>query len=118
MIENLFTDPGKKIKNIAQWSFVLGVVACIILAFVYGFEETYHYVYSYSYSETEFYAGYFFGFLIGGPLFFYLESLIMYAFGELVESTKYAKISSEKPSAPTPTPVIPKPVISDELPDL
>lgn len=113
MIENMFSDPGKKIKTIARWSFVLGTIACIILAFILGFEKEYYYKSLY---ETRFYAEYFFGFLIGGPLFFYLESLIMYAFGELVESTKYAKISSEKPTAPPP--VIPEPVISDELPEL
>ena len=115
MFENLFSDPGKKIKNLAEWSFVLGVTASIILALVYGFDSRWS---SYRGSYVVLNAGYFFGFLIGGPLFFYLESLIMYAFGELVESTKYAKISSEKFSAPAPTPVIPKTVVSDELPEL
>lgn len=101
MFDNLFSDPGRRIKSYAGWCFVIGAIAFVIggiVVMVMG------------------------SFLIGllwaglGTLILYLSSLMIYAFGELVESTKYAKISSEK--TPSFAPAIREPAISDELPEL
>lgn len=101
MFENLFSDPGRRIKRYAGWCFVIGAIAFMIggiIMMVMG------------------------SFLLGllwaglGTLILYLSSLMVYAFGELVESTKYAKINSQK--APIYTAASSEPVLSDELPDL
>lgn len=78
--EVLFGDPGKKIQKMAQIFFWVEVIACVILAFCLGWEEINRW------GDKEFCAGIFFGFLIGGPLASYCSALMMYGFGELVDT--------------------------------
>lgn len=74
----LFENPGKKLQKLATVLFWVEVVCSVILAFALGLEKNYR-------SDYSFYAGIFFGFLIGGPIVSYCSSLFLYAFGELVE---------------------------------
>ena len=97
MLETLFSDPGAQIKKYAKICFVVELAASVlggIALFAAGTVLL--------------------GLLamIVGACAGYLSSLMIYAFGELVESTKYAKASSEK------LPAAPAPVIPDELPEL
>ena len=92
----MFENAGGKIRKIAIVNFWIVVVVSVILAFVLGFEEEYQeyhiYYYGYGgYTTTEFYAEYFFGFLIGVPLVMYIETLFLVAFGNLVENTQIIK---------------------------
>lgn len=82
----MFTNPGHKLKIAAHVLFWIGIVGSIVLAVMFGIVEEQISVYL-SYTETVFRAGYFFGFLIGGILLTYLESLCLYGFGELIENT-------------------------------
>ena len=97
MFETLFSDPGAQIKRYAKICFVVELIAAIIGGIAMLAAGT---------------------LLLGlltivvGYCAAYLSSLMIYAFGELVESTKYAKVSSEK------LPTAPAPVIPDELPEL
>jgi len=97
MFETLFSDPGAQIKRYAKICFVVELIAAIIGGIALLAAGT---------------------LLLGlltivvGYCAAYLSSLMIYAFGELVESTKYAKASSEK------LPAAPAPVIPDELPEL
>lgn len=88
----MFNNPGQKLKTVAYVLFWLGIIGSIILAFTFGFVEERISIHL-SYTETVFKASYFFGFLIGGILLTYIESLCLYGFGELIENT----ISKEKP---------------------
>lgn len=82
----MFSNPGEKLKNIARVLFVLSVVGAIILAFAVGIVEE-EMGYYYTYTETVFYAGRFFGIMIGVPLVSYVQCLCLYGFGELIENT-------------------------------
>lgn len=97
MLETLFSDPGAQIKKYAKICFIVELVACIIIGIA-------------MIALGSFLAGLLVAVI--GACGAYLGSLMIYAFGELVESTKYAKVSSEK------LPVAPAPVIPDELPEL
>ena len=76
----MFENSGEKIKKLAKVLFVLNVIVFVILAFVFGWERGRY--------GTWFNPVWFFTFIIGGPLVSYIECLIMYAFGELVDSTE------------------------------
>lgn len=84
MTEEMFSEPGKKIKTMAKIFFWVEVIACVILAFSLGWVEINRW------GDKEFRAGIFFGFLIGGPLASYCSALLLYGFGELVD--KISKI--------------------------
>ena len=101
----MFTDPGKKIKNVAIASFWIVVFTSVILAFALGVErhreEHYDYwndKYEYTY-ETEFHAAPFFGFLFGVPLCAYISALFLVGFGEIVESSEVQRTALEQPKA-------------------
>lgn len=70
MNENLFSNSGAKVKILATIVFWLETAAFVILALVLGWEEPL-----------------FFIFLVAGPVVSYCSSLILYAFGELVDYT-------------------------------
>lgn len=98
----MFDNPGTKIKNVSIFLFWIASIACVILAFVLGFERLYH---SYSfisggYYKTHFNAGIFFGFILGGPLILYVSTLFLVGFGELVENSK------NSPNSPTATKIL------------
>jgi len=73
-------------------SFVLMVIASVILAFVFGFEHSYYL------DRDFFYAELFFPILLGGPLAAYLINLFVYGFGELIENSE--RISGEAKESP------------------
>ena len=109
----MFDNPGKKIKNVAMFTFVFGSIVSVTEAFILGID---HYSGPYGQSYTDFNAGIFFALFIGGPLVLYLMTLSLVAFGELVEnSTKIA--AAQCPATPTTVDDIPK-SINEELPDL
>lgn len=81
----MFNDSGSKIKVVANVFFVLGLVATVALAIAFGWERKYGYSGRVLYSEFK--AGSFFGFLIGGVVASYMFALMLYGFGELVENS-------------------------------
>lgn len=83
-MDKLFSNPGKQIKNLAQWGYVIEMVCALIGAFSYLLDERF---------------GMFFLALILVPTAGYFMNLLLYAFGELVEGTSYAKKISEELSA-------------------
>lgn len=84
-MDKLFSNPGEQIKNTAKYAFVLEVffaVIGIILLLADGVEPILV--------------------MLSVPLAWcaaYYSCLLLYAFGELVESTSYAKKTSEQLSA-------------------
>lgn len=89
MSEMLFEEPGTKIKKMATFIFWLELIACVILAFVLGWDR--------SYRHDKFLPGVFFGFLIGGPLAAYCSALMLHGFGELVEKVGEIGRSNKTP---------------------
>lgn len=81
-MDNLFSNPGEKIKDIAQWAFVIECALALIGVFVLmddGMEPILAILSL---------------FLAAGAA--YYSNLLLYGFGELVESTTYAKKTSEQ----------------------
>lgn len=76
----MFDRPGEKIQNIAVVLFYCLLIVSVVLAFVFGLED--------SWGRTIFHAGVFFGILIGGAAYAYLMSLSLCAFGRLVDNTE------------------------------
>ena len=82
----MFSNAGAKLKVIAIIFFVLVVIASVVLAFVFGWskEET-HDRYKGTQTKTVFHPLPFFLLLLGGPLFAYFSSLLIYGFGCIVD---------------------------------
>ena len=99
----MFENPGEKLKNLSGIFFAIGVIAAIVLAFLFGIQEE---VYGSYYTRTEmvFKPIPFFGVLIGGILVSYTEGLILYGFGELIENTK-KNMAIQAIASPTEVPV-------------
>ena len=75
----LFSDPGAKIKKVTQIVFWISCIACFVLAitlFGHAAEE-----------DGGLYALWGFVTLLAGPLVSWISSLLLYAFGELVENS-------------------------------
>lgn len=75
----MFEDAGGKLKGFADWLLWLGIIASIILAFVFGITE--------DRGDSVFHWGIILGVSIGGSIGTYVECLLLAAFGDLVEST-------------------------------
>ena len=90
----MFENCGEKIQTWAKVLFWLGIISCIILAIVFGWETTYS---SYSYrSFRDFQPVAFFSILIGGSLSVYICCLCLNAFGELVENVNKVRYEIER----------------------
>ena len=83
--KTMFDDVGSKIKRLAKILFVIGIIGSVIGAIVFGWDR--------SYRDPDFLAGRFFLFLIGGILFSYIDSLLIFGFGELIDKTSETHIS-------------------------
>lgn len=86
-MDKLVKNPGRLLKIIAGILFAFSVIGFVVLAFSRGwdiFEVDTRYT---SYTYTEFNAVRFFSILIGGPLAAFVECLLLYGFGELIEKT-------------------------------
>ena len=86
----MFNAPGAKIKKIAVVLFWIVVCSSVITSFIVGFDR-------YSY-HTSFNAGLFFLFFLGIPLFQYVSTLFVVAFGELVENSGKGKLFNGEPA--------------------
>ena len=86
----MFENSGEKIMKLAKILFVVSIIATIILAIAYGWTNEYS---RYSGFYKEFQPIPFFSILIGGFVASYVESLLVYAFGELVANS--ASISAK-----------------------
>lgn len=86
---NLFNNPGYKIKRLATVFFWIGVALSVVLAGFFGWSKvsSYNYYYGMMTSSTVFNPFVFFAILVLGPLCSYIDSLLLYAFGELVENS-------------------------------
>lgn len=84
MEEKLFEGAGNRIKTLAKVLFILGIIASIILAIVFGWDRYLAYG---KYKHADFVAWKFFLFLIGGPIITYINTLLLYGYGELIEET-------------------------------
>lgn len=76
----MFIDPGKKIKTVATVYFYLVLIGGFITGLVIGIEEDFA----------------FFFLIFGGSLIVgYLSSLLLYGFGELIESSLDTSIATQ-----------------------
>lgn len=78
----IYPNPGATLKGIATLICVLGMVASVILAVVFGYSTS---------LLGDFNFGLFFGILIGGGILSYLSGLGLAAFGDLVLSANEIK---------------------------
>lgn len=78
----IYPNPGATLKGIATLICVLGMVASVILAVVFGYSTSLF---------GDFNFGIFFGILIGGGVLSYLSGLGLAAFGDLVLSANEIK---------------------------
>lgn len=78
----IYPNPGATLKGIATLICVLGMVASVILAVVFGYSTSLF---------GDFNFGVFFGILIGGGVLSYLSGLGLAAFGDLVLSANEIK---------------------------
>ena len=85
----MFENPGKKLKKLAEILFILSVVGSVILAFVVGFTRD-------RYGDLILRAGPFFLVLLGGPVLSYVEYLVLYGFGTLIEKTERTNEALER----------------------
>ena len=74
MLDNLYENIGGKIKNLAKWIFIIEAIGSIIAGLVLLFTDEHLILYG---LLT----------LVCGPIFAWVGSWILYAFGELVEDT-------------------------------
>ena len=79
----MFDNIGGKLKKLAVILFVIGVIASLVCAIVYGRTVK---VYSY-HTETTFNFWLFLLILVGGCIASYVEVMALYAFGQLVENS-------------------------------
>ncbi len=99
----MFEDVGEKIQDIAKFLFVLCVIGSIILACTLGWEKKvmpdisgYSY-YSSKYVEgKEFKPVVFFSILVLGPLYAYVQSLLLVGFGELIKRAEETSNNTQK----------------------
>lgn len=77
----MFEDAGGKLKKVADCLLWLGIIASVILAFVFGITKD-------RYGDNEYHWNIILGVLIGGSLGTYIECLLLAAFGDLVESAE------------------------------
>lgn len=96
----MFGNPGRKLKVVAIVVFIAAIVLTFVLAFEYGIETTTNWrYYGGYYDEKELNAPVFFGILVGGFIFSYVNFLVVYWFGELIENSGIvAKNSKDVPS--------------------
>lgn len=89
MEAKFFKNSGRRIKTLAKVCFIILIIASVVLAFVFGWaEESSYWGYT---TYTYFYPERFFPILVGGPLYAWISSLLLYGFGELIENSKSAK---------------------------
>lgn len=78
----IYPNPGATLKGIATLICILGMIASVILAVVFGYSTS---------LWGDFNFGIFFGILIGGGVLSYLSGLGLAAFGDLVLSANEIK---------------------------
>ena len=78
----IYPNPGATLKGIATLICILGMIASVILAVVFGYSTSLF---------GDFNFGIFFGILIGGGVLSYLSGLGLAAFGDLVLSANEIK---------------------------
>lgn len=74
----MFDKPGEKLKALAIIDFIIMLIASVVLAFIYG-KSGY---------RNEFNIGLFLLIAVVGSLVGYIFSLVLYAFGELIDSSE------------------------------
>lgn len=79
----MFNNPGEKIKKFAKILFWILCIVFLVLTSVFGWDWASYY--------KEFRPGFFFGFLLGGPICSYILTLFLVAFGELVQNSESLK---------------------------
>lgn len=77
----MFNDIGEKIKTLARWVCWIGIIASVIIAFI-----MFSKVDEVPYLQEELYKGLGYCFLFVGPLLSWISSLLLYGFGELVDT--------------------------------
>lgn len=77
----MFNDCGEKIKNVAKILCWIGVIASIIFALVMFAKA------DASWRTEDLFKGLGWLFLIAGPIVSFINGLLMYGFGELIENT-------------------------------
>ncbi len=103
MLDNLYDNIGGKIKNWAQWIFIVEAIAAIIGGIFMLFEG----------DDTTFWG---IILIIAGPVVAWVSSWILYAFGDIVENIsdirhKYVGIKIDPPAQPFTNAAPPTPPI-------
>ena len=108
----MFDNIGGKIQMAAIICFIAEVIGSVACAFEFGRVPTYSYYYS---SKEYTYTAVFWMFLILGPIVGYLNSLVLYGFGELIEKTSQTKELLERIKKDIATSVNPHQKEQDEI---
>lgn len=88
----MFNYPGEKLKFVSRFLFILCIIGTIVLAFSLGITTD-------RWGDNEFQGIIFFSVLIGGSILSYISSLILYAFGEAVDTLSEIHHDTENISA-------------------
>lgn len=84
----MFENIGGKLKKFAKILFVTALIGNIICAFTFGVETSYYHGNKLN--------SMFLIFLLIGPIVSYLQTMILYGFGELIEKATESKHLMEK----------------------
>ena len=93
-LEGMFENIGSKLKKFAKILFVVAILSSLICAFSFGIEESY---YDYYTGRTQYeFTALFWIFLLISPIVSYMQSALIYGFGELIEKATETKQLMEK----------------------
>lgn len=91
MEEKLFMNPGSRIKTMAKVFFILGMIATVVLTIIFGWDRGTDYYWGTYHDYSYFNAGLFFACLLGTPIVTFVNCLLLYGFGELIETNAETK---------------------------
>lgn len=93
-LEGMFENIGSKLKKFAKILFVVAILSSLICVFSFGIEESY---YDYYTGRTQYeFTALFWIFLLISPIVSYMQSALIYGFGELIEKATETKQLMEK----------------------
>ena len=77
-MDSLFSNTGGKIKTVAKIVFILGTIVSIVLGIILGFESDWEFEESWLALTI----------IIAGPIVYYINALLIYGFGCIVDATE------------------------------
>lgn len=93
-LEGMFENIGSKLKKFAKILFVVAILSSLICAFSFGIEKSHYDRYT---GRTQYeFTALFWIFLLISPIVSYMQSALIYGFGELIEKATETKQLMEK----------------------